>query len=147
MQALAGVYADMPAIDCRGLCSDSCFSMFATPAEQKFIAEQTGRTLPLLHAPPEPCPELTMLKRCGVWESRPFVCRLWGVTEAMACPYGCRPEDGFLSEAEAAGLMRRLAALDGGEARMRRAMFEGADGRVQAVVASSAKGGGVVGGD
>ena len=124
----------MPVIDCQGLCSDSCFSMFSTPAEQRVIAEQTGRTLPLLHAPPEPCPELTMLKRCGVWESRPFVCRLWGVTEAMACPYGCRPEGGYLSEAEAAELLRRLSLLDGGLARMNRAIFQGAGEQAQAIV-------------
>jgi Fe-S-cluster containining protein len=35
---------------------------------------------------------LTADRQCGVYEIRPLICRLWGLTRSMPCPYGCRPE-------------------------------------------------------
>src|SRR5262249_13706213 len=31
-------------------------------------------------------------KRCSVYESRPLICRLWGMVKKMRCEWGCTPE-------------------------------------------------------
>jgi hypothetical protein len=41
------------------------------------------------------------------------MCRLWGIEEGMRCPYGCVPEGGWLSEAEAAWFWFRAYAIAG----------------------------------
>jgi hypothetical protein len=58
------------------------------------------------------CPALVD-GRCSVYEDRPTVCRLWGATESMPCPHGCRP-DRPLSQDESHQLLRRAAAAGGG---------------------------------
>lgn len=45
------------------------------------------------------CPALTKDLRCGVYEIRPFVCRVWGASESLPCPWGCLPESGKLLDA------------------------------------------------
>lgn len=109
---LAAVYADMPAMNCQGLCADSCCSMGQTRVEQANIRAQTGVELPLAHAGVR-CGALTMLNRCGVYDVRPTVCRLWGATRSMRCNYGCEPEGGFLTDAQAYELLARVAEIDG----------------------------------
>lgn len=34
-----------------------------------------------------------------------MVCRIWGLMEALACPWGCRPEGGFLDDIEGLRLL------------------------------------------
>lgn len=38
------------------------------------------------------CTMLTDDRRCSVYEIRPLICRLWGITRSMPCPYGCKPD-------------------------------------------------------
>lgn len=47
---------------------------------------------------------------CSQYLIRPFICRLWGLTQHLKCPYGCTP-DRWLSEAEAHNLALRVMAL------------------------------------
>lgn len=102
------VYAQIPAVGCKGLCQDCCGSVAMSPTEQARIRERHGRTLPLSAVFPEPgCPALDTAGRCTVYADRPFICRLWGATELLACPHGCAPTDGFVPESHA----RRLTAL------------------------------------
>ena len=64
---------------------------------------------------PSPDPELTgvlacpLLRhgRCTVYAQRPLVCRLWGVTESMECPHGCRPVR-YLKYAQGQLLLRMI---------------------------------------
>ena len=30
---------------------------------------------------------------CSVYDRRPAICRLWGLTEELRCPFGCEPEE------------------------------------------------------
>jgi hypothetical protein len=91
---LDALYAQLPTIECRGKCQDSCGPIDMSVAERRRIADR-GVDIPL--APT--CPALSMFGTCAVYDVRPMICRLWGVVEAMACPYGCMPEGGWLDDA------------------------------------------------
>lgn len=111
---LEEIYAQLPVMrNCRGLCSYSCSSMGQTPIEQRNIRERTGVDLPIVHAGPGMCPALTILNRCSVYEARPLICRLWGMTQELACRYGCEPEGGFLTETRARELIDEVKRLSG----------------------------------
>lgn len=108
------VYAQLPTIDCKGLCQASCGSIGMSRPEQARIHARHRITLPLLTAfatPRNPlgrCPALTDDGLCGIYADRPFICRLWGLTEQMRCPHGCVPDGGFLPRAEAERLIRLI---------------------------------------
>lgn len=72
------------------------------------------------------CPALTMLNRCGVYDDRPTICRLWGATAVLSCPYGCVPAGGHMSEREAHLLLADVAELSGDvrQARRLRALWQ-----------------------
>jgi len=124
--ALVALYAELPVMRCQGLCSDSCFSLFQTRLERDHVREQTGVQLALVQAPPTPCAALTMLNQCGVYEARPMICRLWGMTMGLRCQYGCEPEGGFLTARQFYEFLARVAELAGDpdEARRMREPFE-----------------------
>jgi Fe-S-cluster containining protein len=58
------------------------------------------------------CPAL-IDGRCSVYDDRPTICRLWGATESMRCPYGCTPDDALTQE-ESHRLLRLAAEVGGG---------------------------------
>lgn len=111
-QQLQEIWDQLPTITCQGLCADSCCSMWQTTLEQQIIQRRTGRTLPLIHAG-SPCTALTILRRCSIYEHRPLICRLWGMTASMRCDYGCIPEGGFLTDRQAYELIAQVAELAG----------------------------------
>jgi len=41
---------------------------------------------------------------CTVYDKRPFMCRLFGITESLKCPLGCKPNR-YLTFAEESELM------------------------------------------
>lgn len=45
--------------------------------------------------------------QCSVYDVRPMICRVWGASEDLVCPYGCRPEPGRrrLTSAETLALL------------------------------------------
>jgi hypothetical protein len=45
-----------------------------------------------------------------VYTIRPTICRLWGVIDALACPWGCKPDPGYLDYRQ--GQLFLLAASD-----------------------------------
>lgn len=110
--ALEALYEQLPVVRCQGLCADSCASMGMTVLEQRHIRARTGKSLPLAHAG-HLCEALTMLRQCGVYEARPMICRIWGMVAAMRCDYGCVPEGGFLSDAQAYEFLARVFELAG----------------------------------
>ena len=110
-QRLADLYAQVPDPGCRGLCHDTCTTIGAGPAELAAI-EAAGGQIRTLEAASDvnltaPCPSLTEEGRCGVYEVRPMVCRLWGAVETLPCPYGCRPPGGLLPDRRGRVLLDR----------------------------------------
>lgn len=119
---LAHVYADIPKIDCKGLCFDSCGLISANKREREQIRDyRRTRNLPYhplagtslkamkntldqsLANESIRCPYFKD-KRCTVYEVRPAICRLWGVTDAMPCLFGCKP-DRMLTRDEANAIL------------------------------------------
>lgn len=115
-QKLAELYAELPKIDCVGRCWDSCTSIRMTAVERRAVdALGTG-----IHIPNRShqdglavCEALTMLRQCAVYEARPLICRLWGLTDSMPCTFGCIPEGGRLSDAEGYLFLARVHELSG----------------------------------
>lgn len=116
---LEELYASLPALECKGLCHDTCTVIDASELERQRMAE-AGVVLP---EPPPPhmvarlvksarCPALGPLNTCRVYAVRPFVCRAFGITmdkramhsgaefrTPMMCDHGCVP-DGTIDLAE-----------------------------------------------
>lgn len=113
-------WEQVPAMDCRGLCTDSCGPIDASPAERAILASR-GIDLPTI-APgqlarwaagfeePPACPALDATGDCTVYDVRPLICRMWGAIDPMPCPYGCEPAGGRLSHDTARSLLARLGA-------------------------------------
>lgn len=106
---LDALYEELPGLECRGKCQESCGPIDMSEAERRRIAEQGVEIRPLS----SPCPALSFLGTCSVYEVRPLICRLWSMVEAMACPYGCMPEGGWLDDATARELIARSQQIGG----------------------------------
>ncbi|NRQ31217.1 hypothetical protein HII36_05120 [Nonomuraea sp. NN258] len=117
--ALDELYAKVPQPGCKGLCVDSCGPVGMNPREHQRIRER-GVKIPhhrdalaqLIETGDYSCPALAD-GQCSVYDIRPMSCHLWGAVESMPCPYGCRPEEGLLSDAEGHTLLAR--SLDVGK--------------------------------
>lgn len=97
-QALRRLYDQVPEINCKGLCADSCGPIEMSTTERATIrkrgVEITDRDVALARLRDEGDFDCDALVdgRCSVYEDRPMICRLWGVTETLRCPYGCEAE-------------------------------------------------------
>lgn len=121
--ALEALYAQLPSLDCRGLCWHSCGPVDMSVTERERIAD-LGVTIPGYTAEAaeryrqtgkvDACPALGPFKTCGVHPARPMICRLWGMTETMRCPYGCQPSR-VLTEAEGYEFLERSREIGGSE--------------------------------
>ena len=64
--------------------------------------------------PPRPHLDLTCSKlqagRCAIYSIRPLICRLWGATKRLPCPWGCKPGR-YLTEKESRALLARAERL------------------------------------
>jgi hypothetical protein len=103
---LEALYAQIPAVPCQGHCLEACGPLGMAAIEFHRLRRATprrlvGKTLA--------CPLLKQ-GRCTVYAVRPTICRLWGATETMPCPWGCRPER-VLTQAESAGLLHEVDAV------------------------------------
>lgn len=105
-------YAQVPDAGCKGFCWDACGPIDAGLRERVRMT-RAGVRLPSLEDARRKaarslddyrCPALTDDNRCGVYDVRPMVCRIWGVSELLPCPHGCRP-DRYLTHAEAMTLL------------------------------------------
>lgn len=118
-RAMRELYDRVPSIACQGLCHDSCGPIEMSTLERRTLAERgvqiTDRhtALQLLMDDGDfDCDALDEDRRCGVYEDRPLICRLWGVTQTLPCPYGCEPES-VLSDAEGMALIAESMHLGG----------------------------------
>lgn len=113
------IYAKIPSASCQGLCHKTCTGVDATQLERDILARR-GHPLPrgnaqvqrdeaMLTGSMPPCSALTGDKRCAVYEDRPMICRAWGVTEKLECPYGCVPDTGvYMTSDEFFRLVQRM---------------------------------------
>lgn len=115
---LEDLYAELPPLECRGKCQESCGPIDMSDTERRRIREAGVDIPPLLDRArrgelTRSCPALSPIGTCSVYELRPLVCRLWGLVEAMACPYGCRPEGGWLDDTTGMELIARSLDIGG----------------------------------
>lgn len=106
LEALRELYDSLPTLNCQGHCWQCCGAIDASPVERAHIAE-LGVEIPVFteewarawaNDEPAYCPAFSLgagglgKPGCTVYERRPMICRLWGVSDSMPCPYGCEPE-------------------------------------------------------
>ena len=109
------LYAQIPNMTCPPGCSDCCcivrFSRYevAQISTAKIIRATFTR---LRQATTQKCPYLTEDSRCSIYQSRPFVCRLFGTTEIerLRCPKGVEP-DKLLSAEEGEILINQFLRI------------------------------------
>lgn len=128
-ERLQALYDRVPAIHCKGRCHTACCFVEASIRERERMRRASGRelgTIDVYESPVNPtrldplgyplaryrCTMLTDDGRCGVYEHRPMICRLFGAVEGMECEYGCEPER-MLTFAEAVELLAEAMNVGG----------------------------------
>lgn len=104
---LQKTYNKFPRLHCQGLCADFCKIAPCHPAEAEHLMKKYGR-IPLPTKNELRCSELTEDHRCGIYEDRPAICRLWGTFRKTECPHGCKPVGGFISETKQRKLQTQI---------------------------------------
>lgn len=128
---LDALYAQLPAVECKGLCHDACTAIDASELERERLRERgvelpatsaTHRYQEILATGVVPrCPALGPLNTCRVYDVRPFVCRAFGAvydptlvnpahTQPMMCDHGCIP-DGTITVAELTRILVEIEVL------------------------------------
>lgn len=139
--AIDAVYARVPAIDCKGKCHDSCGPIAMTGVERERL-RRAGQEIYIDGSRAKPgrmmtCSALTVLNRCAQYAIRPAICRVWGLTETMQCSYGCVPEGGFWTDAQAYDFLADVAEAAGEPVDARRFRRLAMDPDVSQIVAYS----------
>lgn len=125
IQELEALYAELPTIECKGLCQNSCGPIDMSDAERKRIVD-LGMEIPLFtHERSQAwangaklyCPALSFGTEvgfgCSVYEARPLICRVWGLGEGeLACPHGCEPSQ-RLTNGDVMRLVMRAMQIGG----------------------------------
>lgn len=110
---IQAVYDRVPEVACKGLCQSACGPIGCSGAEATAL-QDNGIALPTITDHPTngplTCSHLNADGRCGIYDQRPLICRLYATVRFMVCPHGCRPKR-FLSDPEARGMMHDLDAL------------------------------------
>lgn len=118
--ALQEVYDQIPPMaSCKGHCWNSCGPIPMSGRERQRIREAgyriTLEDVARKHDGTFWCDALTSEGRCGVYAIRPAVCRLWGTTPALRCPWGCEPEGGWVDDIEGLALIAESIEAGGGD--------------------------------
>lgn len=108
--ALDALYATLPELACQRKCQAVCGPIQATPLERDRILHRHHRVLRNSYGQGTPCRLLTADGACAVYEDRPLICRLTGLTRETACPHGCEPER-WMGEQEASDMMQTLLRM------------------------------------
>jgi hypothetical protein len=98
---MQAIYDQVPAMaDCKGNCWISCGPASMTPWESRRLALAGHEITPDMEArrwiTDFWCEALGPDGRCQAYALRPLICRLWGAVDWLPCPWGCRPEGGWL---------------------------------------------------
>lgn len=129
---LRSLYDQLPALECKGKCFDTCTAIDASELERHQLAKH-GITLPdvspvkqlrvytMVGGTPR-CPALTTFNTCSAYADRPFVCRAFGMVlepgtpreltfrSAMMCDHGCIP-DKTMSLEQYVGVLDKIEML------------------------------------
>lgn len=108
---LETLYAELPKIECQGLCQESCGPISMSVVEKKRI-RNTGR-VPSCDEKLN-CTLLNEKGQCSVYRMRPAICRLYGITPSMACKFGCEPEE-WWTDIQGYDWLSRVFKVGGGE--------------------------------
>lgn len=110
--SLAMIYAAIPGIDCAGKCVKACGPVPLFPAEELRLAEH-GAANGFMPFDPKTlqCSHLNSQGRCGIYQKRPLICRMYGNVPRLECPYGCKPKR-LMTEYEAQDLIRRAQEVE-----------------------------------
>jgi Fe-S-cluster containining protein len=111
--ALDNLYNQLPRMDCRGKCAHTCGRIKMTPLERQRIQDAHGITINTIPLGKEMCPALTVYGSCGIYEVRPFICHLYYLVETVPCPFGCKPEGGWISERQAVAFQAEVETIAG----------------------------------
>lgn len=84
---LEAIYAALPEVPCKRLCQDCC-SFIGTFRVERERMQAAGARVPKMTEPT--CPHLMFNGECGAHDLRPVICRLYGATEDLECPFGCK---------------------------------------------------------
>ncbi len=98
------IYADVPEVNCRGLCSLACGPIAYSEGERAAIVAAHGSAPE--HLPNLRCDKL-IAGRCAIYADRPLLCRLFAAVKGMRCPHGCTPKR-LLSDREAHRLLDEI---------------------------------------
>jgi len=119
---LDALYEQIPMLECKGRCHDSCTLIPASELEHRRInavgktigPRMSGRSISNLRtsaAGRTPrCPALGPFNNCTIYAIRPFICRAFGVARDLRCEHGCVP-DKILPEGEIENIMARIEQL------------------------------------
>jgi Fe-S-cluster containining protein len=117
--AIRNIWDRIPDVACTGKCADYCRAIAMSQAELDMVRERIPSFPGILEALRNAddgdqlmCPAL-MFGRCTIHEVRPTVCRMFGVSEKLPCPYGCEPEGGPLPQKQSEEVMDDMRAAGG----------------------------------
>lgn len=122
---LKKIYNKLPTIDCKKLCHTSCGLIAVGKQERKIAEKIMGKDpYPTLEEARERLRIATenkekepfrcsLLKegKCSIYNIRPLICRIWGLTKKLRCPYGCIPSR-WLEDTEAKEMLTKAAYYD-----------------------------------
>lgn len=105
------LYKSIPVtIQCQGLCQGSCGPIAMTEVEFVRISDNSKTTPSITEDG-----TCTLLQggKCSVYSVRPVICRLWGMSEGMVCPFGCIPTPRYLTKQEGFRIIERANEITG----------------------------------
>ena len=114
MTDIQKLYMKIPKSICKKGCFDCCINSV------QFAKEEAERAGELKHREYNGiCPFLDEKnKKCGIYENRPLVCRIYGVSEIMRCD-GCEPANiRHLTEEESRSIIREYTKIKDAQERI-----------------------------
>lgn len=115
IQRIREVYDQLPPMECKGQCWDSCGPIDMSPTERDQFRKRGLPVPDMIPTAGMRCPSLDFAGRCNAYDIRPMICRLWGVVEDMRCPHGCVPEGGHLSTVQGFTLLGEVMEAGGSD--------------------------------
>lgn len=109
-ERLEKLYATLPVITCQGLCQEACGPLMMSKLEAIRLHDAGHE----VSAPISKDCECSLLveEKCSAYDIRPAICRLFGLTEDLQCPFGCKSSR-TLTVAESHAFLRRIDGCAG----------------------------------
>lgn len=114
-QRMQALYDELPHIECKRMCRECCGPVIQSGSLTRLEFDRLAGVAP---SPVDPkdfmaCSLLNgETGECRVYDLRPMICRLWGLSTNMVCPAGCVP-DRWLSPVDVQTYLRRAEEIGG----------------------------------